>query len=118
MRDKKKGRKGRYLIAGGLLLIAAALCLTVFNIGDDWRAGREAGQILAEMEKGMEEDEKNAAGENGADADGQALAVIPVDGNSYMGVLEIPDLDLTLPVMADWSYPKLRVAPCRYMGSA
>ena len=113
MRDKKKGRKGRYLIAGGLLLIAAALCLTVFNIGDDWRAGREAGQILAEMEKGMEEDEKNAAGENGADADGQALAVIPVDGNSYMGVLEIPDLDLTLPVMADWSYPKLRVAPCR-----
>ena len=54
MRDKKKGRKGRYLIAGGLLLIAAALCLTVFNIGDDWRAGREAGQILGELEKGME----------------------------------------------------------------
>ena len=27
-------------------------------------------------------------------------------------------LGLSLPVMSEWSYPKLRVAPCRYWGSA
>ena len=29
----------------------------------------------------------------------------------------IPELELELPIMADWSYPKLQIAPCRYTGS-
>ncbi len=36
---------------------------------------------------------------------------------SYMGLLSIPSLGLELPVMSDWSYPNLRVAPCRYSGT-
>lgn len=43
---------------------------------------------------------------------------ISIDGNKYIGVLQIPALDLQLPVMKDWSYTKLRSAPCRYSGSA
>lgn len=122
MRGKgRKSRKSIYLIGGGLLLVAAALCLTVYNIGDNWRAGWEAGQVLAEMEEAAENGgvsmpaEEDGGEENEA---GQALAVIPVDGNDYIGVLEIPDQELILPVMEEWSYPKLRIAPCRYMGSA
>lgn len=38
--------------------------------------------------------------------------------NSYIGILEIPSLDLSLPVMNEWSYPNLKIAPCRYSGSA
>ncbi len=34
------------------------------------------------------------------------------------GVLQIPSLDLTLPIISDWSYPALQIAPCRYEGSA
>ena len=37
---------------------------------------------------------------------------------SYIGTLEIPVLGLSLPVMSDWSYPKLKTAPCRYAGTA
>lgn len=33
-----------------------------------------------------------------------------------MGLLTIPSLKLELPVMADWTYPQLRIAPCRYSG--
>lgn len=40
-----------------------------------------------------------------------------VDNRSYMGVLYIPALGLELPVVSDWSYPDLRVAPCRYKGT-
>ncbi len=36
---------------------------------------------------------------------------------SYMGILYIPRLGLELPVMSDWSYPNLRIAPCRYSGT-
>ena len=34
-----------------------------------------------------------------------------------MGVLTIPVLDLELPVLTDWSYEKLKKAPCHYYGS-
>ena len=41
-----------------------------------------------------------------------------IDSDLYIGILEIPALDLELPIMSSWSYPKLKVAPCRYTGSA
>lgn len=41
-----------------------------------------------------------------------------IDGRAYIGVLEVPSKDLTLPVMSEWSYSALRIAPCRYAGSA
>lgn len=41
-----------------------------------------------------------------------------IDGQACIGILEIPKLDLTLPVINDWSYPALKKAPCRYKGSA
>ncbi len=36
----------------------------------------------------------------------------------YIGTLEIPEIGITLPVISEWSYPALRVAPCRYEGTA
>ena len=47
-----------------------------------------------------------------------AMPVISLDGEKYIGILEIPSLDLSLPIMKSWSYPKLKIAPCRYKGSA
>lgn len=41
-----------------------------------------------------------------------------VKGDDYIGVVEVPSLGLSLPVMSSWSYPKLRKAPCRFEGSA
>lgn len=41
-----------------------------------------------------------------------------IDGYYYIGILEIPSLELSLPVMSEWSYQNLKFAPCRYSGSA
>ena len=41
-----------------------------------------------------------------------------IDGWDYVGILEIPDLNLSLPIINEWSYPALKVAPCRYEGTA
>ena len=46
------------------------------------------------------------------------MPTVEVDGNAYIGTLAVPSLGLSLPVMSDWSYPQLRLAPCRYKGSA
>ena len=40
-----------------------------------------------------------------------------IDGQTYIGVLEIQALSLSLPVISAWSYPNLKIAPCRYAGS-
>ena len=45
------------------------------------------------------------------------MPVTEVDRHDYIGTLLIPDLGLDLPVMSEWSYPKLKLAPCRYTGS-
>lgn len=46
------------------------------------------------------------------------MPTMTIDGNEYIGYLELPTISLVLPVMSEWSYPQLRVAPCRYQGSA
>lgn len=43
---------------------------------------------------------------------------VSIDGNAYIGILEVPALQLTLPIMKDWSYRHLKLAPCRYAGEA
>ena len=37
-------------------------------------------------------------------------------GYNYIGYLSIPALGKLLPVMAEWDYSRLRIAPCRYKG--
>ena len=41
-----------------------------------------------------------------------------VDGLTCIGMLELPALGLSLPVLSEWSYDALKLAPCRYSGSA
>ena len=45
------------------------------------------------------------------------MPVTMIKGNAYIGVLDIPSKGLSLPVMSEWSYSRLRIAPCRYSGS-
>ena len=45
------------------------------------------------------------------------MATVKVDGYDCIGILSIPVLELELPVLADWSYEKLKKAPCHYYGT-
>lgn len=111
-------------MAGGLLLIAAALLLTGYNLWDERRASTAASQVLAQMPE-PSQDPPPSAPEPGEqeipdyilDPD-REMPTVEIDGNEYVGTLEIPALDLSLPVMGGWSEAKLKTAPCRYSGSA
>lgn len=107
--------KSSILISIGLLLIAAALLLTAYNLYDAHRAAQSVRKINEQLSFSPPE-----------------TVIIPdyilnpemempveiIDGNSYIGVLQIPSFDLELPVLSSWSYPNLKIAPCRYEGSA
>ena len=115
-------------MGGGLLLIAAALFLTAQNLREARLAAQAAEQALQQLE--------GAAPDPEGEPDGAALPEpeppIPayvldpdmemptreVDGNLYIGVLEIPALELKLPILSQWSDAGLNLAPCRYLGSA
>ena len=46
------------------------------------------------------------------------MPTVTIKGEAYIGTLRIPTLNLELPVISQWSYPGLKLAPCRYLGSA
>ncbi|MCD8077148.1 MAG: sortase [Lachnospiraceae bacterium] len=102
------------MILGGLLLLAAIGLLT-YNRWDDWRAG----QSVAEIQDALERAEETAKAGNGMDSSSQTgeMKTIEIDGYEYIGTLSIPSYGLELPVMAEWSYPGLKIAPGRYSGS-
>ena len=45
------------------------------------------------------------------------MTVVELDGYYYIGILSIPAIDYTAPIMADWSYSLLNISACRFSGS-
>ena len=114
-----KSRKASVLIAAGLLLIAAGMLLAVYNLYDANRASRSVQQAVTQLSSVQQEQllEKNEIPDyilNPA----MEMPEEEIDGRRYIGRLEIPSCNLELPVISRWSYPALKVAPCRYQGSA
>ena len=108
------------MIGVGLLLIAAALALVAYNIADAQRAAKSAAQALEALEQAspaVSAAEPDAVPAYVADPD-MEMPTVTVEGNDYIGQMDIDALGLSLPVISEWSYPALKVAPCRYTGSA
>lgn len=101
-------KSGVILISLGAVLILAALLLLLYNRSEDRRAGQEAESLLEDVRSSM------AAN---ADPDPQEEPVEEITYD-YAGVIAIPNLSLELPVIDQWSYARLKVAPCRQSGAA
>ena len=101
-------KSGVILISLGAVLILAALLLFLYNRSEDRRAGQEAESLL--------EDVRSAMAAN-ADPEPQEEPAEEITYD-YAGVIAIPDLSLELPVIDQWSYARLKVAPCRQSGAA
>ena len=112
------------MLGAGLLLIAAALALAAYNVIDAQRAARSAAQALEALSQttavsAAEPEEASADNAPAYLADPEMpMPTVSFDGNDYIGRVDIPSLGLSLPVISEWSYPRLKIAPCRYTGSA
>lgn len=105
----------------GLLLIAAAFLLMVYNIWESKKAENMSEGILNQLKDGQDED---VCSDNADEKPlyeiypDMEMPVLTIDGVDYIGILTVPSLGLELPVAGNWSYPNLRRSPCRYKGSA
>ena len=130
MQYKKKNRIGNILKGAGLILVTAAVLLLVYNLWDGHRARESEEAILAEYlqenkkasespDASNKEDEQNIPDYLlNPDMDMPEYTLKSLGDVACIGILEIPALDLELPVISSWSYSSLRLAPCRYSGSA
>ena len=146
MKQSKRKRRnpvGKILITAGLLCLLGAAGLGIYNVWDSYRAGKASAEIeavlIGRIKENMEgESGKSPDKESGQDSSGTAeedslLQTVPmespeltpykdmpveeIDGYRYIGFLEIPSLGLSLPVMENWDYTRLKISPCRYTGS-
>ena len=123
-RQDGKAMKGKILTGVGLLLIAAALLLTVYNIRESDRAGSESEEMVVRMEsltadlpERLETEKKELVPEYVKNPE-MEMPTVEVNGQECVGMIEVPALGLKLPVISEWSDAKLKKAPCRYSGSA
>ena len=111
------------IIAVGAVLILSALLLLIYNRCEDVRAGQEAESLLASVEAAISAQEmatpnKPESTEALSPPLDPEMPVVTLDGYEYVGYVEIPTLGLKLPVMAEWDYTRLQIAPCRQFGSS
>ena len=128
---RKNVFKGQIFIGIGIVLVLAAVILFACNQWADAQAGRSSQEakegILDAMEDPEVKPEPAPAQSQDPDApeqerapDSETVRKIPslkFNGAYYLGILSVPKLGKELPVQTDWSYPKLKVSPCRYSGS-
>lgn len=116
-------KEGLVWILVGVLLMASAFGLIAFNSWEDGRAGKRAESAAEQLAKTMPEASQ-------ASSDGEVIypdyvlnpnmdmPVRELHGQYYIGLLDIPAIGASLPVQQEWSYPNMKVSPCRYTGSA
>lgn len=111
-----RNKKSSILIFIGIIFLLAAILLSGYNLWDESRADQKRIQVLEQLQT-----ETVKKQEQVPDPDKYPSLEMPekeIDGKFYIGILEIPYLNLQLPVMSEWNYPNLKIAPCRYQGSA
>ena len=110
----------------GVCCLISSLGLIAYNRWEEENAQGVSMNILQDVQENMPEitREESTSEESKQDESEEISVDIPkemlatqVDGYDCIGVLSIPVLELELPVLTDWSYAKLKIAPCHYFGS-
>lgn len=121
-----KTKIGAVLILLGTGLVATALVLYLRNAQEQTRAAQTVAELMPQLVDVILDNKQEAVtAQSQSQSQSQPQPVeqhremtkVQIDGHDYIGFLGIPALELELPVMADWSYPKLQIAPCLFSGS-
>lgn len=109
------------MVLGGVLVLAA-LSLLLRNGLEDSAAGKSVERILPQIIQQIEAPPTMPAGVEAPthaypDPYDPTMTEVEIDGYAYIGYVSIPSVGLELPIMSEWDYARLKIAPCRFSGS-
>ena len=122
-----RSKTGIACIILGAVLLLGAMLLAQFNRREDTAAKQAAMEVMPQL---VAQTQERAAKDSTEPADvelqvplellteeDKKMTEVEIDGHLYIGYISVPAVQIELPVMSSWSYPKLKIAPCRYTGS-
>ena len=110
-----KRKRAVFLLSCGAICLIAALGLTGYNLYDEYRAESSAETNVTQLKTVIQD---KAPEEQPILPEPQVMmTALELDGRDYVGVLEIPSLELSLPIQDEWSDRLLKYSPCRYEGT-
>jgi sortase A len=140
--NKTKNKLGNVFIIAGCICIIFALGIIIFNRLQNSTYEDNATEVLNELEKQLPYEEilkgevktdTTSSIENfydnveviGGDEeynyvyedDSYKETYVEAGGVKYIGIINIPSLDITLPVTDDWNLDLMKSSTCRYSGS-
>jgi sortase A len=138
--DKNKNKLGNIFIIAGCICIIFALGIIIFNKLQNSSYKKNTEEVLSELEKQLPFEEilrgeaDTTASVNdiydnieviGGDEEYNYVyednrykeTYVEAGGVKYIGIINIPSLDITLPVTDDWNLDLMKSSTCRYSGS-
>ncbi|MFV0465984.1 MAG: sortase [Lachnospiraceae bacterium] len=131
---EKKGLSEKLI---GITLIIIAFGITAYNFWISEQARINSEQSYTLLNEYIQNTQRNDTVSSDASLDHQMdtllntveytdyamnplieMPTMEINKQDYIGVLSIPDLNLRLPILADYVYENLHTAPCRFQGSA
>ncbi len=134
-----KNKRGLFCIITGLLLIAAALAVIAYNTWEDKQAEKSVYKVMEQLKEIVPQQTKIKSDTVLEDVEpldflsaedimeeeipdyilnpNMDMPTQSVDGYDYIGIIKISAADIELPVISEWNYPALKIAPCRFEGS-
>lgn len=112
----KHQMRGLIFLAAGILLVLCGLGIHLAQQQEDAVAGQTAAILLQYL------DDKTVpviidTNMPSQDSIDPVLPQKTYMGYHMIGSIEVPSVDVRLPVLGDWSEELLKVAPCRYQGN-
>lgn len=117
-----RGKLGNLCMVLGAALVLTALSLFLYNQWEASGAEQSVQALLPQLQQQLQERQEEQA-ESGKvppeqlDPKNYEMTEAEIEGYAYIGYLSIPALGLELPIMSQWDYERLKIAPCRYDGS-
>lgn len=94
---------GKFLIILGWILLIIAAIIVIRDYIEVHKAYSTSESVMKKVEEVMNKDDEDNR-------------KVKISGNNYVGIVEIPSLNIKLPVLDECNDVNLKISPCRYNG--
>ena len=106
--------RGAVLVVLGLVLTLSGALAYAYQEYRANLAGQIAQQLLQDLTWDLRQLQISGVT---VEAPEEQMPQVTVDGDAMIGILQIEEVGIALPVLSDWDYEKLDRSPCRYSGT-